>query len=115
MQKRRLWAWAAVTVAAIVVTWTVVGSRGSGQPAEQREIVPVERGPITMTVSTTGRVVANLDVDIKCKASGEVLRLPKDVSDRVKKGELLVELDPADEERRVKQAEVALSASRARH
>ena len=74
----------------------------------------VERGDLTMTVSSTGRVVANLDVDIKCKASGEVIRLPFDVSDGVKKGDLLVELDPADEQRLVEKAEISLSASQAR-
>jgi hypothetical protein len=53
---------------------------------------------------------ANLEVDIKCKASGEVIKLPFDISDAVKKGELLVELDPIDEERRVKLAEADLAA-----
>jgi len=44
----------------------------------------VERGPIRLVVASTGRVVSNLDVDIKCKASGEVTKLPFDVSDIVK-------------------------------
>jgi HlyD family secretion protein len=74
----------------------------------------VERGPIRMTVACTGRVVSNLDVDIKCKASGEVVKLPFDVSAQVKKGDLLVELDPVDEERVLHQAEVSLGASQAR-
>jgi multidrug efflux pump subunit AcrA (membrane-fusion protein) len=77
-------------------------------------LVEVERGPIVMSVSTTGRVVANLDVDIKCKASGEIIKLPFDVSDTVRKGELLVELDPVDEQRIVKQAQISLSATEAR-
>ncbi len=74
----------------------------------------VERGQIESSVSTTGRVVPNLEVEIKCKASGEVIRLPYDVSDSVEKGELLIELDPVDEQRLVKQAEESLSASQAR-
>jgi len=82
------------------------------QPKES--IVKVERGPIRLAVACTGRVVPNLDVDIKCKASGEIITLPFDVSDPIKKGELVVELDPVDEERRVHQAEVTLSVSEAR-
>jgi HlyD family secretion protein len=74
----------------------------------------VERGPIRQIVASTGRVVSNLDVDIKCKASGEVTRLPFDVSDVVKKNDLLLELDPADEERVVRQAEVRQAASQAK-
>ena len=76
--------------------------------------VTVERGPIFSSISTTGRVVPNLEVEIKCKASGEIVRLPYDISDYVKKGDLLVELDPVDEQRAVKRAEVALSASQAK-
>lgn len=73
----------------------------------------VERGPIRLLVAATGRVVANLEVQIKCKASGEVINLPYDESDAVEKDALLVELDPVDEERGVRLAEVALSASQA--
>ncbi len=72
---------------------------------------PVERGPIRLAVASTGRVVANLEVDIKCKAGGEIIKLPFDISEAVKKGELLVELDPVDEERRVKLAEADLAAA----
>jgi HlyD family secretion protein len=74
----------------------------------------VERGPIRLVVASTGRVVSNLDVDIKCKASGEVTRLPFDVSDIVKKHDLLLELDPVDQGRIVRQAEVRQSASQAK-
>ena len=74
----------------------------------------VERGPIRLVVSTTGRVVSDLDVDIKCKASGKVTKLPFDVSDVVKKDDLLLELDPIDEKRVVHQAEVRQSASQAK-
>ena len=74
----------------------------------------VERGPIRLVVASKGRVVSNLDVDIKCKASGEVRKLPFDVSDIVKKDAPLLELNPADEERVVRQAQVRQSASQAK-
>ena len=74
----------------------------------------VKNSPIRLTVSCTGRVVSNLDVEIKCKASGEVIKLPFDVSDQVKKGDLLVELDPIDEQRKVKQGKISLDSSQAK-
>jgi len=84
------------------------------EDANGERTVRIERGTIRTVVSSTGRVVANLDVEIKCKASGEVVRLPFDVSDVVKKGDLLLELDPVDETRSVRRAETALGASKAR-
>ena len=80
----------------------------------QWSTVKVEKGSIRTAVSCTGEVVSNLDVEIKCKASGKVIRLPFDISDRVKKGDLIVEIDPVDEQRKVNQAKVTLKSSQAR-
>lgn len=74
----------------------------------------LERGPVRQSVSSTGKVVSNLDVEIKCKASGEVVKLPFDISQAVKKGDLLLELDPRDEQQRVRQAEATVRAAQAR-
>jgi multidrug efflux pump subunit AcrA (membrane-fusion protein) len=74
----------------------------------------VERGSIRQTVASTGKIVSNLDVEIKCKASGQILKLPFDVSDQVRKGDLLIELDPKDEQQHVRQAEATVRASKAR-
>ena len=80
----------------------------------QWSTVQVKKGSIRDAVSCTGQVVSNLDVEIKCKASGEIVKLPFDISDQVNKGDLLVELDPVDEQRKVKQAKISLASSKAR-
>jgi HlyD family secretion protein len=110
-RKRHLWILAAA--AAALVYWLATRN-GNGTEVKAPTIATVERGPITAVVSSTGRVVPDLDVEIKCKASGEVKALPFDVSDVVTQGALLVELDPIDEQRRVQQAQIALASSRAR-
>jgi HlyD family secretion protein len=92
--------------------WTKDAGKASSDAAAQT--AKVEKGTIRPVVACTGRVVSNLDVEIKCKASGEIVSLPFDVSDPVEKGALLVELDPVDEQRNLKRAEIALSASQAR-
>lgn len=71
-------------------------------------------GPLYVIVEATGRVVPEEEVAIKCKASGEVITLPVDVSDFVEKGQLLLQLDPEEEERSVRRAEVALAVTEAR-
>jgi multidrug efflux pump subunit AcrA (membrane-fusion protein) len=102
---------ALAAVAAYVFWWRPQSDTAAAPPPVTAK---VHRGTLRLTVPSTGRVVSNLDVDIKCKASGEIMRLPYDVSDTVKKDTLLVELDPIDEQRILKQAEVALEASQAR-
>ncbi|MHA4875625.1 hypothetical protein, partial [Enterococcus faecium] len=59
--------------------------------------------------AATGKVEANFEVEIKAKASGKIIRLPYDVSDVVKTGDLLVQLDPIDEDRNVSQSQASLS------
>jgi HlyD family secretion protein len=84
------------------------------EAAQAAQTAKVERGSVRTVVACTGRVVSNLDVEIKCKASGEIMKLPFDVSDPVEKEALLVELDPVDEQRSLKKAEIALAASQAK-
>ena len=76
--------------------------------------IPVMKGQIDLQVPTTGKVISNLDVEIKSKASGQIVRLPYDVSDKITSGNLLCELDPVDEKRNVSQREAAMSSARAR-
>lgn len=76
--------------------------------------VTAERGTLTETVTVTGKAVAAREVGIKSKASGAVLRLHVEESDRVAAGALLLELDPEDERRSVRRAELAETAARAR-
>jgi len=73
-----------------------------------------ETGPIKLSVLATGTMSSNLDVDIKCKSSGEIIKLPFDISDHVKKGELLLEIDPIDEQRAKDLADAALTSSTAK-
>src|SRR5712671_526171 len=74
---------------------------GQVPAAASAQTAKIERGSIFQAVASTGRVVSNLDVDIKCRASGQVVKLPFDVSQSVKKDDLLLQLDPADQTRSV--------------
>lgn len=106
---------AAILVAVIAgIRWWMQEKSASEASPTPITIAKVERGPLRQVVRSTGRVVSNLDVEIKCRASGEIVKLPFDVSDSVSKGDLLVELDPKDQQRVVQQSEAALSASKAR-
>ncbi len=86
-------------------------NRSAAKPETALPTVQVERGDISQTVAATGRVVPNFEVEIKVKASGKIIDLPFEVSDYVRKGQLLVALDPVDELRAVQQSNAALEAS----
>jgi RND family efflux transporter MFP subunit len=92
--------------------WSKLSKRE--KPKEAPATGAVERGPLRMVVSSSGKVVSNLDVEIKCKASGEIIRIPFDVSDAVKKGALLLELNPLEMQRQVDQAKAVLASSNAK-
>ena len=78
-----------------------------------RELVPIRRGRVEKAVTSSGKVVSNLDVDIKCRASGEIVTLPFDISQKVHKGDLLCQLDPTDSQLAVRSAEATVAQSTA--
>lgn len=87
--------------------------------ADLKEFVPdervaVKRGDIRRVVNSSGKVLPNQEIRLKCKASGQIIEMPFGVSDKVKKGDLLFRLDPADEERNTRRAKVALAVSQNR-
>jgi HlyD family secretion protein len=108
-----------------IVILLVLGGLGAGgwyywrtthpaNAAAATQTVEVALGSITKSVACTGQIVSNLDVPIKGRASGEIIELPIDISVHVKEGDLLVKLDPEDEQRRLEQATVDLRASQAK-
>ena len=102
-----------IAVLILLVVWRK-HSAAAAEKATEFETAQVTRGTFVKTVQCTGRVVSNLDVEIKCKASGLVVNMPFDVSDTVKKDDLLIEIDPADQIRNVQQAEASLAAAKAK-
>jgi RND family efflux transporter MFP subunit len=114
------------TLIAVVAVLALSASVGAGIFLHQRGtktattlpadsfVAPVGRGDIVQSVAATGPVASNLDVLIKCRASGQVIKLPFDISDRVKKGDLLVQLDTQDEKVLLDQAEVNVAQSEAK-
>ena len=75
----------------------------------------VLKGDLSVKISATGIVEPNFKVEVKSKASGEVLSFPFEEGDRVKKGTLLLQLDKSDEQRNVAKARTELSSSAAKY
>jgi HlyD family secretion protein len=74
-------------------------------------LVAVDRGNITMTVAATGTVSAVTTVQVGSQVSGIISRLHADFNSRVKKGQLLAELDPTPFEQAVEQRKADLQST----
>ena len=73
----------------------------------------VKQGDLLVKISTTGVVEPNFQVEVKSKASGEVLKFSFEEGDVVQKGQLLLQLDKSDEIRNVALAQADLTSSQA--
>ncbi len=81
---------------------------------EPPKTTTVKRGTITEVAALSGTVTANKTVEVKSRASGTVIEVAAGSGSKVKKGDLLVKLDPVDEKRAVALATVALDSSKSR-
>lgn len=104
----------ALAIGLAAITGNISLGTAKTENAAAVETATVTRAPLRQSIECTGRVVSNLDVEIKCEASGRVIQLPYDVSDAVKQGDLVLEVDPVEAQRAVQQAEASLAASEAR-
>jgi HlyD family secretion protein len=75
---------------------------------------PVGRGNLTLSVAANGTLQPTRSVSIGSELSGTVLRVLVDVNDRVKKGQVLVELDTAKLNDQVTRSRAALASANAR-
>ena len=72
------------------------------------------RGELRLEAMANGTVNPEIEVVVKSKAGGEIIEFTNNAGDLIKKGEVVVKLDPETEEARTKQAEAALLGARAR-
>ncbi len=74
---------------------------------------PLAKGNITLTVSANGTLQPTRSVNIGSELSGTIKRVLVDVNDRVKAGQVLVELDAAKFNDQVTRSRAALAAAQA--
>jgi macrolide-specific efflux system membrane fusion protein len=104
-----------VGVAAVAVAAVVAGALlwWSGRPAMAYQSEPVARQDIEATVTAIGTLQPRSYVDVGAQVSGQILKLRVEPGAQVAKGDLLVEIDPADYAMTVAQKEAAADAQSA--
>jgi macrolide-specific efflux system membrane fusion protein len=112
--RRRRWPWLFALLATLSAAGLVVAqTRSAEAPIDPALLVTAKRGTLSIDVLETGRVEPREKVELKSKLAGEVLAVRVDEGDRVKRGDLLILLDPTDYEREVAGAEAELGKAQA--
>ncbi|MEX1167369.1 MAG: efflux RND transporter periplasmic adaptor subunit [Hydrogenophaga sp.] len=93
--------------------WTYWQAKKSADAAPTYVTDTVRKGNLTLTVSANGTLQPTRSVNIGSELSGTVKRVMVDVNDRVKAGQVLVELDAAKFYDQVQRSEASLSAAQA--
>src|SRR4051794_12932447 len=97
-------------IAVLLSLAVLAGScRGRGKKDEQYKTEKADRGDITQTVTATGTLSAVTTAQIGSQVSGVISRLYADFNSRVKKGQLLAELDPTPFQAQVEQRQADLT------
>ena len=106
-------------VVGVVLLLTVVGgliaATSGGTKIDPSKLAKVEKGDLAKSVVATGKVEPITKVEVKSKASGIVKKLLVDAGDRVKKGQLLAQLDKEEIMAQVAQSRAGLQAAEASH
>ncbi|MFO1263052.1 MAG: efflux RND transporter periplasmic adaptor subunit [Rhodoferax sp.] len=111
-QRARVWGAAALVATLGLGLWLWQSQRASSaQPQYVTE--PLQKGGLTLTVSANGTLQPTRSVNIGSELSGTVKRVLVDVNDRVKVGQVLVELDTSKLSDQVMRSRAALAAAQA--
>jgi HlyD family secretion protein len=100
-----------VLVAVPLIAWKVLAAR-SAKNGQTYQTAKIDRGDVTMTVTATGTLSAVTTVQIGSQVSGVIVHLYADFNSRVKKGQLLAELDPTPFQAQVEQRQADLTKAR---
>jgi HlyD family secretion protein len=100
--------------AVIVSLLLAACSKSKATPALVYQAVAVERRDIVVSARASGTIQPDTTVEVKSQASGEVLRVRVETGQIVKRGDLMVQIDPRIPKNNVDQAQSNLEVAQAR-
>jgi HlyD family secretion protein len=114
-RKKKFWIWILVIVAVVagVAIFSLKALTRTPITIDPERLARVEKTDLARSVVATGKIEPTTKVEIKSKASGIILKLPVNVGDVVRQGQVICELDQNDLLPRVRQARAALSMAQA--
>lgn len=102
-----------VVVVLLLVALIVARKKGAigGKSATEVEVTEVMRTDIVETVIASGKIQPEVEVKISSEVSGEIIELPIQEGDEVKKGDLLIRINPDIYLAAVNRAQAAMNSA----
>ena len=112
-RRKRIIIISAIVLVFVLIAGAVVAFSHGSSKIDPSKLAKVEKGDLAKSVVATGKVEPITKVEVKSKASGIVKKLLVEYGDRVKKGQLLAQLDKIEIEAGVEQSRASLTAAQA--
>lgn len=108
--------WMLIPAGLIVLAIIALAAFSSDDNADNAEVKTalIKKGDLRIEVLANGTVTPDVEVIVKSMAGGEITSFPFDEGDHVKKGSVIVTLDPRMETAKANQAEANLLMARAK-
>ncbi len=97
----------------LLIAGGLIAATHGGTKIDASKLQKVEKGDLAKSVVATGKVTPITKVEVKSKASGIVKKLLVDAGDKVRKGQLLAQLDKEEIEAQVEQSRAGAQAAEA--
>ena len=104
---------AAILVVILLIVLSKTGAIGNKDEGKEVETSVVKEITLTETVSATGKVQPEVEVKISSEVSGEIIALPVKEGQAIKKGDLLVRINPDLYESGLSRSAASMSTAKA--
>ena len=113
MSKKTKWSLAVVILLGVgVAVFALTAANKGGKPVEVK-IETVGQRDLVAAVTASGKIEADAQVDISADITGRIVQLGVKEGDLVKKGQFLIQIDPAQYQSAVKRLQGLLASSQA--
>jgi HlyD family secretion protein len=110
--KSKKWLFILIGVVLLLIVIAIVKGGGKGREIEV-SVEKAEKRTIVETVAASGKIQPETEVIISSDVSGEIIQMAVSEGQQVKRGDLLVKIDPDLVETALSRAEAALNTSKA--
>lgn len=101
----------AVAVLALILIYFLYMSVSGSTTTTKYVLGTVEKGTLVTSISGTGQVSNSNQVDIKPKVSGDIISVKVVSGQKVKKGDIIAQLDSKDAQKTVRDAQINLQSA----